>query len=731
MKPNDENGKLPTATRPFRVLVISGSDRRQYNCPGVDSKARTLMLRMSERLPQEWEIDYEDLGNVYARARIQSCNACVSTSMALCVWPCLPASERVMGKKLRSIASLKPGDEVSTGRVTKAWMSSPKALVYRLRLSDGRQVRLTSNHPVKVIREVRREKVGREWRWVRHEEWVEASKLLPGDKIPFPMGEECGTFAPDSGVDEFYFLLAGAVFGDGAFAGTGQVRLFFDNRKPAFAEAICEQSPVNVDARRQVFSAKETGWPRTADSFMQYGCWDVSVGRILTETLGLNKKEPVAARHIPQSVLDGSEKEVRAFLRGWVTADGSVDVHCTKARVSLASSSVQALREAQMLLAKLGIRSCVYDMSHKTIRMGERDYPRSSTLQIAKVESVARFAELIGFLDEKAGKLSSIRQRPEPLGKRNFSSGTNRNYGRVLSCDPEGVEPVYDITVESSHEFIAELVPVHNCNCYEPNSLLEPDLMWNLDMYARLDLADAWAIIGPVNWYAPTSNLKLMFDRLVCMNGGNPREDLIEHKNAELAMKLEHQPEWEELSVNHLEGRTAAFFCYGDGGGDELDEEGRPKILRHKEYFDPEKEPFEEMRDTYAPLVWQCRYGGVEVPDDLWRYVEFGRGRKYSDNQAEHMATETNVFQEFDEWTDGFAQFVREKGKVEPGKYRAYGYKAPGHILKDLKLKWREIKIGLGHPPEGSSPARQEELDLNKDETLSPGKSEGEKLRES
>ena len=30
---------------------------------------------------------------------------------------------------------------------------------------------------------------------------------------------------------------------------------------------------------------------------------------------------------------------------------------------------------------------------------------------------------------------------------------------------------------------------------------------------ARLDLADAWVIIGPVNWYGPTSNLKLMFDR--------------------------------------------------------------------------------------------------------------------------------------------------------------------------------------------------------------------------
>ena len=88
MQPSDNNGSLPPTERPPRVLIIAGSNRRQYNCPGVDSKSRALMLRMADRLPQSWEIDYEDLGNVYKREQIQSCNACVSTSMALCVWPC-------------------------------------------------------------------------------------------------------------------------------------------------------------------------------------------------------------------------------------------------------------------------------------------------------------------------------------------------------------------------------------------------------------------------------------------------------------------------------------------------------------------------------------------------------------------------------------------------------------------------------------------------------------------
>ena len=77
------------------------------------------------------------------------------------------------------------------------------------------------------------------------------------------------------------------------------------------------------------------------------------------------------------------------------------------------------------------------------------------------------------------------------------------------------------------------------CNCYGPQSENQPDLMWNIDLYGRLARADAWAVIGPVNWYGPPSNVKLMFDRLVCMNGGNPRPDLIDKKDTLKAQALE------------------------------------------------------------------------------------------------------------------------------------------------------------------------------------------------
>lgn len=195
-------------------------------------------------------------------------------------------------------------------------------------------------------------------------------------------------------------------------------------------------------------------------------------------------------------------------------------------------------------------------------------------------------------------------------------------------------------------------------------------------------------------------------------------------------MALEHAPEWDELSVNHLEGRTAALFNYGDEGADEMGADGRPKKLRHKGWFDPDQEPFEHPRDAYAPLVWQCRYSGIEVPDHLWTYCTTGKDRHYSDNQSEDMIREDAFMRTFDEWTDRVATFVRTKGKIEPGRWRAYGYEPPGRHWADAKLAWRDVRMRIGKAPDASSPRIQDELGLNQDAVLSRRKSEGERLRE-
>jgi hypothetical protein len=76
-----------------------------------------------------------------------------------------------------------------------------------------------------------------------------------------------------------------------------------------------------------------------------------------------------------------------------------------------------------------------------------------------------------------------------------------------------------------------------------------------------------------------------------------------------------------------------------------------------------------------------------------------------------------------------FEEFVSAKGKVQPGKYRVYGYKPPPHLWDEIKSGLRALKLRSGKTPKKSSPRKQIALNLNRNTTLHPKKTEGEKLR--
>lgn len=160
-----------------------------------------------------------------------------------------------------------------------------------------------------------------------------------------------------------------------------------------------------------------------------------------------------------------------------------------------------------------------------------------------------------------------------------------------------------------------------------------------------------------------------------------------------------------------------------------MDENNIPKILEHKNYFEGITEPFKDMRQAYAPLVWQCRYGGIEVPEQLWEYALSGRGKKYSANQSEDVIDDKEYMGKFANWVKNFEMFVAVKGKVQPGKYRAYACKQPLHFLSEIKNGLRALKLRFGKAPENSSAQKQMDLNLNRNTTFNPKKTEGKKLR--
>ena len=62
---------------------------------------------------------------------------------------------------------------------------------------------------------------------------------------------------------------------------------------------------------------------------------------------------------------------------------------------------------------------------------------------------------------------------------------------------------------------------------------------WMSEIYPMWAAAHGVMIVCPVNWYQAPSSLKLMIDRLVCADGGNPDPTTTGGKDPKLAKELE------------------------------------------------------------------------------------------------------------------------------------------------------------------------------------------------
>jgi multimeric flavodoxin WrbA len=100
------------------------------------------------------------------------------------------------------------------------------------------------------------------------------------------------------------------------------------------------------------------------------------------------------------------------------------------------------------------------------------------------------------------------------------------------------------------------------CSCY-PNHSLDQDNDWMNEIYERWVAAHAVIIITPTYWYQAPAVLKLMIDRLVCADGGNPDPSSTHGKKAEEAKELEK--EWDY--PKHLAGRAYGMVVHGDVAG--------------------------------------------------------------------------------------------------------------------------------------------------------------------
>src|SRR6266853_5339345 len=103
------------------------------------------------------------------------------------------------------------------------------------------------------------------------------------------------------------------------------------------------------------------------------------------------------------------------------------------------------------------------------------------------------------------------------------------------------------------------------CSCY-PNHALAQTGDWMAEIYERWTVAHGILIATPVYWYGVPSTLKLMMDRLVCADGGNPDPTSTAGKKPDKAKALELAG-WSY--PKHLAGRAYGVIVHGDAAGAE------------------------------------------------------------------------------------------------------------------------------------------------------------------
>ncbi|MDI3262167.1 MAG: LAGLIDADG family homing endonuclease [Fulvimonas sp.] len=316
-----------------------------------------------------------------------------------------------------------------------AFMTAPRAPVYRVRTEDGYEIKAT------------------EW----HDFYVERGKiklrdLKIGDRLLVQSGK--GQFGQQGSED--LGLLLGLITGDGHFTHRGKeqraavVSLWGEERALAdrvaayintliahTAQAGCDYrvTPVAVPQRQQVFIRS------------------VLLARLL-EHYGFSAATKL---RVPEVIWRGSEACVKGYLRALFQCDGTVNVSSASqsCSVRLASSAESLLRDVQMLLANFGVFCRIRRRRPARMRRmpdghgASRAYTCTADYElIIDGESRERFMDEIGFLLPRKNERYRAWRQDKPLRE------SQRFTSRIASIEYVGEEAVFDTTQPDHHAVI-------------------------------------------------------------------------------------------------------------------------------------------------------------------------------------------------------------------------------------------------------------------------------------
>lgn len=351
---------------------------------------------------------------------------------------------------------------------SKVFMTNPNAEIFEIRTASGYTLKGTADHKV-----------------MTDSGWKTISSLNPEDNVYLQSGE--GKFNPELKFEEFEYVSSSTKWNN--YYNTNEFNV------PAYATSELGELTgwlvgdgfidSNKDWTYLVFGSKDYYLIPKFESYIKKLLPNVTISfnefenskqmivqdrrlGLWLQSIGLTKKK-AHEKTVPKFIWEADKSTVTGFLRGLFSADGTILSNDENFSIALNSTSKKLLQEVAILLNNLGIRSSIYlrkEKGFETLPDSQRQ-PKQYEVQELFGLHIGKnnrniFQDEIGFLlNYKNDKVISIHEGQNKKPRNGFYP--ERYQDRVVSVESVGFEPVYDITVEESHSFIANGIVVHNC----------------------------------------------------------------------------------------------------------------------------------------------------------------------------------------------------------------------------------------------------------------------------
>lgn len=350
--------------------------------------------------------------------------------------------ELMLSQATPDVWSIDERGSVVQRRLVKTFPSGIKP-VFRLKLASGRELEATGNHKFLTV-----------------DGWRSLDELTPGDDLATPRVLP----EPRERVEwpEAEVVLLAHLLGDGSVVSSVKYASIDEANSEAVCAAVrhfgCEATLEGAG------SAKRTGTIQV---------W-VPAGRQLThgahhpirdwlEPLGVWGKRS-HEKAIPEEVQQLSTKQVGLFLHHLWATGGSITLSKNgrgrTVRCYYATTSQELARGVQRLLLRFEIRS--------TISLAKKSGHRPSYhVQVQGKPDLLRFMSEIGCHGERGRSVVDAMEildgiKENPNNDLVDIATSDLCWDEIVEIEPLGEQPVFDATVDGTHNFIANGVVAHN-----------------------------------------------------------------------------------------------------------------------------------------------------------------------------------------------------------------------------------------------------------------------------